>query len=308
MLQLPDTSRRPPITPQLALRVAILGGVALTLFAIIFFRLWFLQVLSGDRYLAEANNNRVRDIRVPAPRGDILDRHGTTLVDNRVSIAVQIEPRKLPPAGARRDDLYRRLGTVLGMPAGRIAREVRERSKALPYANVTVKADASRDAYAYLFERQQDFPGVTVARVYLRQYPHRNVGAHLFGTVGQISPDQLKQLRFRGVPQGTIVGQGGIEYVYDRYLRGRDGATRVQIDSLGRPKGELAIRQPAQGKNLRLSIDFNLQKARCPPSTRTSSPGPSRRPATASCPARRTAPRCSTARSRARIQRARPTS
>jgi penicillin-binding protein 2 len=260
MLQLPD-ERRPPITPQLALRVAILGGVALAMFAIIFFRLWFLQVLSGDRYLAEANNNRVRDIRVPAPRGDILDRHGTTLVDNRVSIAVQVEPRKLPPAGPRRDDLYRRLSAVIGIPARRIESEVRERSRALPYANVTVKADAPREAYSFLFERQQQFPGVTVSRVYLRQYPHRDVGAHLFGTVGQISPDQLKLLRFRGVPQGTIVGQGGIEYVYDRYLRGRDGATRVQIDALGRPKGELSVRQPAQGKNLRLSIDFNLQKA-----------------------------------------------
>jgi penicillin-binding protein 2 len=260
MLQLPD-ERRPPITPQLAIRVAILGGFALALFAIIFFRLWFLQVLSGDRYLAEANNNRVRDIRVPAPRGNVVDRHGTTLVDNRVSIAVQVEPRKLPPAGPRRADLYRRLSEVIGIPADRIEREVRERSKALPYANVTVKADAPRDVYAYLFERQQQFPGVTVSRVYLRQYPHRDVGAHLFGTVGQISPGQLKLLRFRGVPQGTIVGQGGIEYVYDRYLRGHDGATRVQIDALGRPKGELSIRQPAQGRNLRLSIDFNLQKA-----------------------------------------------
>ena len=98
MLQLPD-DRRPPITPQLALRVAILGGAALTMFAIIFFRLWYLQVLSGDKYRAQANNNRIRDVVVPAPRGDIVDRNGTVLVDNRVSIAVQIDPRKLPPAG-----------------------------------------------------------------------------------------------------------------------------------------------------------------------------------------------------------------
>lgn len=259
-LQLPD-ERRPPITPQLALRVAIMGGIALTMFGVIFFRLWYLQVLSGDRYRAEANDNRVRDIAVPAPRGDILDRSGKTLVDNRVSIAVQVDPRKLPPAGPRRQALYAKLGGIIGEPPSQIDRDVRRQSRLVPYAPATVKSDASRDVFTYLFERQSEFPGVTVARVYLRQYPHGSVGAHLFGTVGQVSPGELKELRFRGVRQGTIVGQDGIEYSYDRYLRGRDGATRVQIDALGRPKGELPLRQPTQGKDLKLSIDLALQKA-----------------------------------------------
>ncbi len=258
-LQLPD-ERRPPITPQLALRVAILGGIALTMFAIIFFRLWFLQVLSGDKYRAQANNNRIRDVGVPAPRGDIVDRNGRVLVDNRVSIAVQVDARKLPPAGPRRASVYRRLGQIIGETPGQIDREVRRQTKLVPYAPATVKSDASREVYSYLFERQDSFPGVTVSRVYLRQYPFATVGAHMFGTVGQISPDQLKLLKFKGVQQGTIVGQDGIEYTYDRYLRGRDGATRVQIDSLGRPTGELSLREPAQGKNLKLSIDFALQR------------------------------------------------
>src|SRR5436309_13129070 len=115
-LQLPD-ERRPPITPQLALRVAILGGVALTMFAVIFFRLWYLQVLSGDKYLASAQNNQIRDVVVPAPRGDILDRNGRVLVDNRVSIAVQVQVEKLPPhhTPARRG-LLRPLQFLLGVP------------------------------------------------------------------------------------------------------------------------------------------------------------------------------------------------
>jgi penicillin-binding protein 2 len=258
-LQLPD-ERRPPITPQLALRVAILGGIALTMFAIIFFRLWFLQVLSGDKYRAQANNNRIRDVAVPAPRGDIVDRNGTVLVDNRVSIAVQIDARKLPPAGPRRRVLYRRLGAVIGETPHQIDAEVRRQHALVPYAPATIKSDASRDLYSYLFERQNEFPGVTVTRVYLRQYPHGNVGAHMFGTIGSISPGELKMLKFKGVRQGTIVGQDGIEYSYDRYLRGVDGASRVQIDSLGRATGELALRQPLQGKNLKLSIDFGLQR------------------------------------------------
>src|SRR3954449_3530034 len=131
MLQLQE-DRRPPITPQLALRVAILGGIALTMFAIIFFRLWFLQVLSGDKYRAQANNNRIRDVNVPAPRGDIVDRNGKVLVDNRVSIAVQVDARKLPPAGRRRAAEYRRLAQVIGESPAQIQREVRRQTKLVP--------------------------------------------------------------------------------------------------------------------------------------------------------------------------------
>src|SRR5437868_12524362 len=87
---------RIPVSPQLALRVAIIGGVALVMFGVIFFRLWYLQVLSGDRYKAEANNNRVREITIQAPRGRIVDRNGRVLVDNRYGLAVTISPDKLP--------------------------------------------------------------------------------------------------------------------------------------------------------------------------------------------------------------------
>src|ERR671930_124950 len=95
-MYLPSGDRRLVITPQLALRVAVLGGVALVLFAIVFFRLWYLQVLSGDRYLAEAKENRVREIKVEAPRGKIVDRNGTVLVDNRTALSVQVSPERLP--------------------------------------------------------------------------------------------------------------------------------------------------------------------------------------------------------------------
>src|SRR5438270_6511063 len=114
MIQLPE-DRRPPLTPQLALRVAIIGSFALAMFAIIFFRLWFLQVLSGDQYLAQAAGNRVRNIDIPAPRGQIVDRSGNLLVDSRSAIAVQISPPDLPRSPAKRRALYHRLADVLGM-------------------------------------------------------------------------------------------------------------------------------------------------------------------------------------------------
>jgi penicillin-binding protein 2 len=113
----------------------------------------------------------------------------------------------------------------------------------------------------YLAERQQLFPAVTEDQIYLRQYPLTDVGAQLVGTVGQVNPVELKDSRFRGVTQGTVVGQGGIEWTYDRYLRGRDGAKRVEIDSLGNFKAQLAATPPVPGRELKLSVDLGLQKA-----------------------------------------------
>src|SRR5918999_374415 len=95
-MYLDDGSRRPTLTPQLAFRVAIIGGVALVAFAVIFFRLWYLQVLSGDKYERVANDNQVREIKVQAPRGEIVDREGRVLVENRTGLAVKITPDKLP--------------------------------------------------------------------------------------------------------------------------------------------------------------------------------------------------------------------
>jgi penicillin-binding protein 2 len=270
----PPDDRRAPITPQLALRVAILGGVALALFAIVFFRLWFLQVLSGDQYLAQASTNRVRDVIVQAPRGELIDRHGTALVENRRAVAVVVSPPKLPQdTGARTRELTQ-LSHVIGMSTHpqkcRVGRDVVRVMEAdclvrrgvwnLPYANVTVKTDVPRDVAFFLAERAQQFPGVSIQQVFLRNYRFGDIGAQLFGTVGQVDAAQLGQDHYRGVRGGTIVGQSGLEYTYDRYLRGRDGATRVQVDALGQAKGYLPTREPVAGANLRLSLDLGLQR------------------------------------------------
>jgi len=94
MIQPPE-DRRPPLTPQLALRVAVIGSLALAMFAIIFFRLWYLQVLSGDQYVRQASVNQVRKLAIPAPRGQIVDRTGNILVDSKPTIAVQLSPPDL---------------------------------------------------------------------------------------------------------------------------------------------------------------------------------------------------------------------
>jgi penicillin-binding protein 2 len=255
-----DNERRPTLTPQLAVRVAIIGGVALVAFAIIFFRLWFLQVLSGDKYLAEANDNRVREIKVQAPRGEIVDREGRVLVRNRVGYAVKVTPASLPDDLAERREMYKRLGKVLGMRPRRIERRVEKQLQALPFATATVKTDVKEALFAYLLERQEEFPGVTIERVFLRVYPHKEIGAHLFGTVGEVTQEQLGSERYRGVEMGDRVGQSGIEGEYDRFLRGKNGATRVQVDALGHLSRELRTRPPQQGRQLRLSVDLDVQK------------------------------------------------
>jgi penicillin-binding protein 2 len=275
MIQLPD-ERRPPLTPQLALRVAIVGSIALAMFAVIFFRLWFLQVLSGEQYLAQASVNRVRDIGIPAPRGQILDRSGNILVDSRSAIAVQLSPPDLPRNPVRRGRLYSRLAEVLGIPTQRkrcpvvghgvrrlapIPCDVAQQQALLPYANVTIKTDVSKYVHYYLAERADEFPGVNVEQVYLRSYPLHSLAAQLFGTVGPINSTEVYEPRYRGVSQNAIIGQSGLEWYYDRYLRGEDGADRVQVDSLGRFKGDLSQSKPIPGHSLKLSLDVGLQQA-----------------------------------------------
>jgi penicillin-binding protein 2 len=256
-----DNERRPTLTPQLAVRVAILGGIALAAFAVIFFRLWFLQVLSSDKYVAEARGNQLREIRVQAPRGDIVDREGRVLVRNRVGDAVKLTPDRLPEGTAERRVLYRRLARVLGMRPRVIERRVNEQFAELPFSQATVKQDVPRDVVMYIGERREDFPGVAIEPVFLREYPHREIGAHLFGYVGEIGEDDLGDPSFSGVELGDRIGQAGLERQYDQFLRGESGAIRMRVDALGNLRRYLNREQPRQGRQLRLSLDLDVQQA-----------------------------------------------
>src|SRR5688572_14257779 len=287
----PVDERRPAITPQLAVRVAVLGGIAFVLFAVVFFRLWFLQVLTGEDYVSQARENRVRKIKIEAPRGNIVDRNGQVLVKTRVAPVVQIVPESLPAAELEAAEAYRRgrvaaetrrlaaarelatlrerlradgrrstkaekresrrlarkadraapvpvgplpaggaelrspyqpVGPVIPLRPRAIHREVIEGIAEAPYSNVTIRTDVAKDAFSYLLEHREEFPGVVVEKRYLRHYPYRELGAQLFGTLREISPDELKRREYRGVAPGTRVGKDGIEETYDRYLRGVD--------------------------------------------------------------------------------------
>ncbi|MEA2346257.1 MAG: penicillin-binding protein 2 [Thermoleophilaceae bacterium] len=256
-----DNENRPPITPQLALRVAIIGGVALALFAIVFFRLWYLQVLSGDKYLAQANANQIREIKIAAPRGEIVDRNGDPMVENRVSMAVKIAPNELPPKGsADRKQLFSNLSKVLDLDPGKMSHDVNQQFKLLPFSAATVKQDVDLNVVQYVLEHQDSLPGITIERVFLRSYPEGTTGAHLFGTVGEVNQEELDSKDYQDVTAGDRVGKSGVEQEYDKYLRGVNGASRVQVDAAGHYISTGAPKEPVQGKTLKLAIDLNTQR------------------------------------------------
>jgi penicillin-binding protein 2 len=255
-----DNERRPTLTPQLAFRVAVVGGVALVMFALIFFRLWYLQVLSGDSYVAAARDNRVREIKVQAPRGEVVDRHGQELVANRSSLSIKVTPDKLPESVGERQQVYRRLARLFDLNPRRLQKRVEGELRKLPFAKPTVKQDVPWEVVAYVLERQSRFPGVEAEREFLRKYPHGTVGAHLFGQVGEVTEKQLKDQRYNGVELGDRVGQAGIEAEYDRFLRGQNGAAKVEVDALGNLTDTLRRQEPKQGSQLRLSVDLDVQR------------------------------------------------
>jgi penicillin-binding protein 2 len=275
---------RSPMSPQLVRRVAMVGMFALALFAILYFRLWFLQVLSSNQYAKAASVNFIRDVDVAAPRGEILASDGQILASSQRAYAVEISPPSLPVPitdenlahPPQRDAaLYDRLAGVLGLPTKRqqcpvdghgllhmsqIACEVVQEYVQLPYATATVGTDISSQQLWYISERQSQLPGVSVQQTYQRTYPFDDLAAQVIGSVGRINGQEVKESEYSGVNQNDIVGQSGLEASYNRYLQGVDGANRVQVNALGDFEGYLSQKLPVPGSNLKTSLNVGLQQ------------------------------------------------
>jgi penicillin-binding protein 2 len=252
-----------PQGSRLSLRIAVLGGVAVALFGILFFRLWNLQVLSGDKYLAEAKNNRTRSFKVIAPRGEILGRDGKVLVDSRSALALQVNTAKLPEDPAEERAELARIGSLVHMSLRQVRRKISEEEEVAAGAPVTLRQDVGFDLVAYIEENQQMFPGVAVQRVFVRHYPRGTLAAHVLGSVGEISEEELEEARNADLEPGEMVGKGGVETTYNRYLRGQAGLTKIQVNALGEPTpgGRLIEVPPTPGENLKLTIDPAVQEA-----------------------------------------------
>jgi len=249
----------PRLSSRLSLRTAIIGAVIVAALATILLRLWSLQVLDGEHYRALAKDHGILDVRVQPPRGDIVDRNGKVLVDNRTVTSLQLRPAALPSDRKERREELGRLGRLLGLSQREIGRRVRETPQYAGYP-VVLRQDLDRRLLFYLLENKERFPGVSVERAYVRDYKDGSLAAHLLGIVGQVSPRQLKRPAYRGLRPGDIIGQSGVEYSYDRFLRGTAGGERIQVDALGRPRGQLANRPARAGDSLRLTLDAGLQE------------------------------------------------
>jgi penicillin-binding protein 2 len=245
------------LSPQTAFRIGILGALALAAFAILFLRLWSLQVLSGDRYLQAAQNNQVRTLPREAPRGAILDRNGHVLVTNKPGTAVRIWVADLPRK--RRYQELRLLAGVLQLPLGEVLAKV-ERQKKDPLTPITLKENVPNDEVMYILERRSQFPGVFVDDTSLRKYPQGMLAPQLLGQVGEVLDYQLEERR--DVRLGEKIGQSGVEASFDRYLRGQMGSDQLRVDSLGRPTSDIEQTRPeTPGLTVRLTLDVPLQRA-----------------------------------------------
>ena len=249
------------VTPQAAIRIAILGVVAVTIFCALFFRLWALQVISGERYLEVAKNNQVRTFRAPAPRGSILDRNGVVLVSNKPGTAVQLWPAAFDQATPERQQfVLHSLSKLLTIPYSEIRADLLARKDDL-LTPITIKENVQEDKINYLLEHQNDFPGVQINQTYQRHYDQGGIAAQTLGYVNEISQQQLDDRQGKGYAAGDRIGQTGVEATYDTYLRGLPGIGRVYVDALGRVTSAREFQQlPEAGDNVRLTIDAGLQK------------------------------------------------
>ena len=250
------------VTPQMALRIALLGALAVTVFCVLFFRLWALQIIAGERYLEDARTNQVRTFRTQAPRGPVVDRHGTPLVTNVPATVVQLWPAALAEMRpADRQRMLRRLAKLLGVPYREIQADLAER-RGGALTPIAVKEDVDDARIEFLLEHQNDFPGVQISQTYLRHYERGGIAAQILGYVGEISQEQLDARQKQGYALGDRIGQAGVEATYDVYLRGLPGVGRVFVDALGRVQSERQFSQlPEAGDSLRLTIDAELQQA-----------------------------------------------
>ena len=256
----PRVSEPYRFTPQLAVRVGVLGAVALAVFAVLLLRLWALQVLSGDRYLVAAQQNQVRTLRVEAPRGSIVDRNGRSIVTNVPGTAVQLRPADMPGQGRYR--MVQKLAKLLQVPPSDITKAIEAR-QGDPLTPVTVKTAVSEERVAYLEEHRSEFRGVEVVGTYLRHYEHKTLAAQILGYVREIDEDELKRRNpVDDYRAGDKIGKAGVEAAYDTYLRGRPGTAQIRVDSLGRPQSGIQDQDlPTPGYDVRLTIDVKLQRA-----------------------------------------------
>jgi penicillin-binding protein 2 len=229
------------------------------LFAILFVRLVWLQVFLGGKFRMQAQSNSMRLEPRRATRGLVLDRNLKLLVSNTPSFSVGLVPALLPHDPAQHDAVVRHLAELLQIDPQEILDRL-QHSQARPFTALRVAPDVDRSLVGKLEELRDQLPGAVVLSESKRSYPKRSC-THLLGYLGEITDAQAESLADKGYKPGDLVGQTGIEKVYDSVLRGEDGGQEVQVNAAGRETKLLFSKAPVPGNNLVLTLDLNLQQA-----------------------------------------------
>jgi penicillin-binding protein 2 len=231
------------------------GAVAIFVFLITGF--WRLQILQPDYYIQLSDQNSIKSLPIPAPRGRILDRNGRVIVDNYPSFSIVAQSE------ASKDFESHLTGIAAGFSmdlAELKARVAAERGRN-PYGHIVIRDNATREEITFVETHRREYPELDLLTVPRRNYPASGMAAHMIGYVGEISDRDLDQPEWALMRLGAIVGKSGIERQYDFILRGEDGFRRVVVDSLGNEAAVLDEVLPVAGQDLRLTIDLDVQEA-----------------------------------------------
>lgn len=240
-------------------RLWIVQGFVVLLLSLLGVRLYYLQLIRGSNLAEIAQNQRIRRLPIPAPRGVIFDRDGHPLVTstpiyNIILSREDLRDRKLV-------SLAKPLSEALSVD-GEILRERFEQIGSQPaFESILVKQDAAPGDIAWVEAHELEFPELRVEQQPQRRYPANGMLAHVLGYVGEISPEQLKSNSYqgKGLKPGDIIGLSGLEQTYDDFLRGKEGYRKVIVDSRGRIQDEIETVPPQPGQDLVTSIDLDLQ-------------------------------------------------
>lgn len=234
-------------------RLHTLLVVCLVLFAVLLGRMVYLQLWRGDYYAKQSDGNRLRQSRILAPRGIIYDSEGKELVNNLPGYAVVLQKQS-----SYKPETLQRLSNLLQMPVEEINAKIKA-SKNF-YEPIMLKNNLDQQMVTKIEEQRRYMPEVMLSMQPIRNYPYHELAVHALGYVGEVSAYEIEQGLFKNITQGSLVGKGGLEKTYDKYLRGEDGAFMEEVDVAGNVVKHYDSVQPIPGKNLKLTIDYELQK------------------------------------------------
>src|SRR5580700_1943541 len=231
--------------------------VILGMFLILAYGLWKLQVMESGYYASAAEKNRIRNVPVLAPRGKILDREGRTIVDNYPSFtALLMRDSSRDLAGDT--DL---IAQGLHLDANEVRARIRRFALLPQYQPIFLKEDITPDELQFIEAHRNELPELDTIMAHRRLYPRNGFMAHLIGYVGEVSEDMLNQPQFELYNAGDVVGISGVERQYNTMLMGKNGSRQALVDSHGREVGRLGETEAVPGKQLRLTVDIDLQIA-----------------------------------------------